>query len=165
MKISAIAAMSNNRVIGVGSQIPWHLPDDFKWFKKHTLNRHIIMGRKTFESIGRPLPKRTNVVITRDMFYAASGCMITHSISEAIELAEVNGEEEVFICGGGTIYEQSKHLWDKVYLTKVNLEVEGGTAFFPEFLNEEWKQTFKEHHPTNKTHKSDFVFEIYEKQI
>lgn len=164
MKISAIAAMSNNRVIGVGQQIPWHLPDDFKWFKKNTLNHHIIMGRKTFESMGRPLPKRTNVIITGNMFYAATGCLITHSISEALELAEVNGEEEVFICGGGTIYEQSKHLWDKVYLTKVNLDVEGGTAFFPEFLTNDWKLTFQEPHPIDEKHKVNFTFEVYEKK-
>ena len=90
MIISAIVATANNLVIGKDNEIPWYLPNDLKWFKKNTLNHHIIMGRNTWVSLGRPLPKRTNVVITRDMFYAATGAVITHSISEALEMAEAN---------------------------------------------------------------------------
>ena len=110
MKISAIVAISKNRVIGKDNQIPWYLPNDLKWFKKNTMYRPLIMGRNTWESLGRLLPKREHVVITRDMFYAASGCLIAHSIAEAIGLAELDGEQEAFIIGGGKIYEQTQDL-------------------------------------------------------
>ena len=120
MKISCIVATAKNNVIGKDNQIPWYLPADLKYFKKITTGHHIIMGRNCFESIGRALPKRTNVIITRDMFYAVSDCLITHSIDEALSLAEANGEEEAFIIGGGQIYEQTAELWDKLYLTEVD---------------------------------------------
>ena len=125
MLISTIVATAQNNVIGKDNQIPWYLPADLQYFKKITLNHHIIMGRNCFESIGRPLPKRTNVVVTRNPFFIATGCVVTHSIEEALRLAEKNGEEEVFIIGGGEIYQQSVEFWDRIYWTEVALNTEG----------------------------------------
>jgi dihydrofolate reductase len=119
MTISAILAMSKNRVIGKDNQIPWHLSADLKYFKRTTLNHHIIMGRKTFLSIGNPLPKRTNVVLTRNPFFIASNVLVATSIEEGLQLARDNGEEETFIIGGGEIYRQSMPYLDKIYLTLI----------------------------------------------
>lgn len=143
MKISFIAAISINRVIGRDNKIPWHLSEDLKRFKNLTLGHPVIMGRKTFESIGRPLPKRINIVITRDESYSPEGVEVTHSIEEAIELAkQKEGSEEIFIIGGGQIYSQSMHLADKLYLTIVDQEVEGD-VFFPDY-SEFKKVTFEQ---------------------
>lgn len=162
MKISCIVAAAHNNVIGHHNDIPWHLPADLKYFKKTTLNHHIIMGRNCFESIGKPLPKRTNIVLTRDPFYIASNCLIAHSIEEALTLAHENGEEEAFIIGGGKIYEQSKDLWDTLYYTEVDLNVEGD-VFFPEMNPEEWKLISEEPHlPDEKNHFA-YNFKKYER--
>ena len=162
MKISCIVAVAHNNVIGKDNQIPWHLPADLKYFKKVTLNHHILMGRNCFESIGRPLPKRTNVIITRDMYYTVSNCLITHSIPEALSLAEQNGEEEAFIIGGGEIYKQTMSLWDTLYLTQVDLQVEGD-VFFPELNLDHWKLTHQEDHLKDEKNSHDYSFMTYEK--
>lgn len=162
MTLSAIVAISKNRAIGKDNQIPWYLPNDLKWFKKNTMYRHIIMGRNTWESLGRLLPKREHVVITRDMFYVATGCLIAHSIQEAIDLAELNGEQEAFIIGGGKIYEQTHAKWDKLYLTEVDLECEGD-VFFPELNPNEWKTTFEETHEPDERNKYRYTFKILER--
>lgn len=138
MIVSAIVAMARNRIIGRNNEIPWYLSDDLKFFKKTTLNHHIIMGRKSFLSIGRPLPKRTNVIVTRDPFFAATGCLVAHSVEEALGIAYDNGETEAFIIGGGQIYAQSADLWDRLYLTEVDAEIEGD-VYFPELDWSEWK--------------------------
>lgn len=137
MTISAIVAKAINNVIGFGNQIPWYLPADLKHFKSVTLNHHVIMGRKTFESIGKPLPKRTNIIITRDVYFVASGCVVTHSLEEALEISKRNSETEAFIIGGAEIYEMSMPYLDKLYLTEVDCQCEGD-KFFPEILEEEW---------------------------
>lgn len=162
MKISCIVAVANNNVIGKDNQIPWYLPNDLKYFKKVTLNHHILMGRNCFESIGRALPKRTNVIITRNMYYTVSNCLITHSIGEALSLAEENGEEEAFIIGGGKIYEQTIDLWDKLYITKVDLDVEGD-VYFPELDFSNWKMTSKEDHKKDENNTHNYSFLTYEK--
>jgi len=140
MKISCIVATANNNVIGKDNDIPWYLPADLKYFKKVTTGHHIIMGRNCFESIGRALPNRTNVIITRDLFYTVSNCLISHSVGEALSIAEDNGEKEVFIIGGGQIYEQTIELWDKLYLTEVDLQIKGD-VFFPTIDLSGWKLT------------------------
>jgi len=137
MIVSAIVAMSQNRVIGKDNKIPWHLPADLKYFKKTTLNHHIILGRKCYESIGRPLPHRTNIVVTRSKTFEAKGCVIVHSIEEGLAYARLHNETEVFIAGGGEIYKQSMHLWDKLYLTEVEIEIEGN-VYFPKIADIEW---------------------------
>jgi dihydrofolate reductase len=124
----AIAAMSLNRVIGAGNKIPWHLPEDFKWFKQLTTGNIIVMGRKTFESIGRPLPNRETVILSRSQFSFPG----VRTISDFSELDLSNDSREVFICGGAQIYQQTLPLCSDLYLTLVKREVEGDT-FFPPF--------------------------------
>lgn len=163
MTVSAIAAQARNRVIGRDNQIPWYLPADFAWFKKCTLGHHIVMGRKCFESIGRPLPKRTNVVITRDPFFIGTGLVVARSVDEALEICLENGENEAFIIGGGQIYEQTMEFWDKVYLTDVELDVPDGDVFFPKIDPAEWRQIFAEKHAADEKNELDFTFRIMEK--
>lgn len=157
MKIAAIVAASMNRVIGKDNEIPWYLQADFKFFKKTTLNHHIIMGRKTFESIGKPLPKRTNIVITRNPFFIASNVIVVNSLEAAFEAAEANGEEKAFVIGGGTIYEQSLPYLDEVYYTEVKTTIDGDT-FFPELNEKVWNYSKILSH--NKDEKNDFDFSV-----
>jgi len=124
----AIAAMSENRVIGLGNKIPWHLPEDFKWFKKMTTGNVIVMGRKTFESIGKPLPNRETIVLSRGPFQHPG----VRTISDLGQIDLAAEGREVFICGGAQIYEQALPLCSELYLTLVKREVEGDT-FFPAF--------------------------------
>ncbi|MGB0985318.1 MAG: dihydrofolate reductase [Saprospiraceae bacterium] len=164
MIVSAIVAATENWVIGKGNEIPWYLSSDFKYFKKTTLNHHIVMGRHTYISIGRPLPKRTNVILTRNPFYAVQNCMVVHSIQEALELAYDNGEQEVFIIGGGKVYEKAMPFLDKVYLTVVHTEVEGDT-FFPKLTPTEWKEiSSSERQKADEKNDFDYTFKIFEKK-
>ena len=121
--------MSLNRVIGAGNKIPWHLPEDFKWFKAMTTGQIIVMGRKTFESIGRPLPQRETVVLSRSQFQFPG----VRTISDLSQLDLANEARQVFICGGAQIYEQALPLCSELYLTLVKREITGGDAFFPPF--------------------------------
>ena len=162
MTVSAIVAAARNNVIGRDNQIPWYLSADLKYFKKTTLGHHVIMGRKSFESIGRPLPKRTNVVITRDPFFVATGCVVVHSLAEALEFAEQAGETEAFVIGGGEIYRQAMPLLDKIYLTEVAANVDG-TVFFPEIDENEWREVFREAHGADEKNEFDFTFRILER--
>ena len=138
MKISVIAAMTDDRVIGIENRLPWKLPNDMKWFRQHTLGKPIIMGRKTFESFGsRPLPDRTNIIITRDKTYRAQDSVVVHSIDEALQAA---GEvDEVMIIGGASFYEQMLPRADRLYLTFVHADVQGD-ACFPEIDFSEWDE-------------------------
>ncbi len=165
MIISAIAAVSRNGVIGRNNEIPWYLPADLQWFKKNTLHHHVIMGRNSFVSIGRPLPKRTNVVITRDPFFVATGCLVARSLEEAMALAVENGEEEAFIIGGGQIYEQSQSYWDKIYLTEVDLEVPDGDVFFPKMEEKEWQEVFREAHEPDEKNAFGYAYRILERAM
>jgi len=165
MIISAIAAMSKNRVIGKNQDLPWHMPGDLKFFKRTTLHHHVVMGRGTFEPYCKPLPLRTNIVITRNPYYIASGVIVAHSIEEALQIAEDNGEEEVFICGGGKIYEQSIPFWDKVYLTEIDTIVEDGDAFFPEFDLSEFELTSEKKFEADEKNPFDYVIRVYERKV
>ncbi len=162
MKISCIVAVANNNVIGKDNDIPWYLPADLKYFKKTTLNHHILMGRNCYQSIGKPLPKRTNVIISRNPYFIASNCLIAHTIDEALALAYNNGEEEAIIIGGGTIYDQTKDLWDKLYLTEVDLAVKGD-VFFPDINLEQWTLISEEPHQSDDKNKFSYTFKVYEK--
>lgn len=130
-QFKAIAAMSENRVIGNGNKIPWHLPEDFKWFKKMTTGQIVVMGRKTFESIGTPLPNRTTIVLSRTNFHYPG----VQTISDLNQIDLKNETREVFICGGAQIYEQALPVCSDLYLTLVKRVVEGD-AFFPPFENQ-----------------------------
>ena len=131
--LSLIVAMSENRVIGVENRLPWHIPEDLKRFRKITTGHPIIMGRKTYESIGKPLPNRTNIVITRNRDYREEGVVTCFSLKEAIEWASrAPGSDEVFVIGGGEIFKEALPIADRIYLTEVNWPFDGD-AFFPEF--------------------------------
>ena len=163
MIVSAIVAVAKNNVMGRNNDIPWYLPADLKYFKATTLNHHILMGRKTFQSIGKPLPKRTNVIITRQAFFIASGCVTAQSIEHALEIAYDNNEEEVFIIGGGEIYKQSMEYWDRLYLTEVDVEINDGDTFFPEIDFSQWDHIVKDNHKADEKNNFDYTFNIFEK--
>lgn len=160
MILSCIVAVADNGVIGYRGGIPWYLSSDFKYFKKTTLHHPIIMGRACFESIGRPLPKRQNIIITRDPFYVVSGAMVVHSISEAIRLAEASGAGEAFIIGGGEVYRQTIDLWDKLYYTEVHMSPEGDT-FFPEINPDQWILVDRKYHQKEEGDDCDCTFKVY----
>src|SRR3989344_7558281 len=129
-RISLIAALSENRVIGKDNKLPWHITEDMKRFRDLTTGHTVIMGRKTFDSIGRPLPRRTNVVITRDPEWKAAGVIVCHCLDEAIKVGY--SDQELFVIGGGQIYEQAMPIADRLYLTLVHTNIEGD-AFFPDY--------------------------------
>jgi dihydrofolate reductase len=159
MNISAIVATAHGHVIGAKNQIPWYLPADLAWFKRHTLNHCVIMGRKCFRSIGRPLPKRTNIVVSRDPFFVADGVEIVYSLEAALELAFDRGETEAFIIGGGEIYRASVDQWDTIYWTEVDVAVEGD-VFFPKINPDEWEEVFRESHLADEKNEWNYVFRI-----
>jgi len=166
MKVSLIVAVSENHVIGKNNNLIWHLPEDMKFFKKTTLGHFVIMGRKNFESIPhkyRPLPNRTNVIITRQTSYEADGCMTVSSIEEALNKAKEAQDTEAFIIGGGEIYRLAleNNLVDRIYLTRVHKKLDGDT-FFPE-LNDDWKLISSEKHRADEKHIYSYSFEIHEK--
>ena len=153
--ITLIAAAAENNALGKDNDLLWHLPEDFKRFKQITSGHYIIMGRKTFESFPKPLPNRTHIIITRQKEYLADGCLVVHSLEEALEISPQN--EEVFIIGGGEIYNQSIEIADKIDLTRVHTTVEADT-FFPEIDTNIWKLVFEEFHPKDEKHAFDFTF-------
>jgi len=159
MTISCIVATAHNRVIGKDNDIPWYLPADLQYFKKTTIDHHIIMGRNCYASIGKPLPKRTNVIVSRDPYFMSSNCLVARSIPEAIHLAHQNGETEAFIIGGGQIYNQSIDLWDKLYLTEVDIEVEGD-IYFPEIDMTQWELVSEERHTKDDKNDFDYNFKV-----
>ena len=163
MLVSAIVAAAENHVIGDGEDIPWRISTDLKYFKRTTQDHHVIMGRKTFETMGRPLPKRTNVVLTRDLLYVATGIIVAHSLEEALTIAYDNGEEEAFIIGGGEIYHQSMEYLDKIYLTRVHATVEGETTF-PELDQDHWELVSADAHPAGERDEYAFTFEVYKRK-
>jgi len=137
--------MARNNVIGKDNQMPWHLSEDLRRFKQLTLNHPVIMGRKTFESLGKPLPKRLNIVVTRNAEYRAEGVTVVGSLDDAIELACRSDSEEIFIAGGAQIYAQALKRVDRMYLTTINKEFEGDTSF-PAFSDEDFKLIEEESH-------------------
>jgi dihydrofolate reductase len=140
MIISLIWAMADNRVIGIENRLPWKLPADMKWFRKQTMGKPIVMGRKTFESFGaKPLPGRTNIIVTHDHSYQMEGTVVVHSIDEALQAAEQENAEEVMIIGGASFYEQMLPMTDRLYVTLVNGSFEGD-AFFPEIDFSKWQE-------------------------
>ena len=153
--ISIIVAMANNRVIGKDNQMPWYLPADLAHFKRVTLNKPIIMGRKTYESIGRPLPERKNIVISRNKDYKLDGCETVTSVEHAFEL--IKNEKEVFIIGGGYLYSQLLSKADKLYLTFIDLDVNGDTQF-PDFTQLNLKEEKREKHLKDKKNPYDYQF-------
>ncbi len=147
MTVSIIAAYAANRVIGRGNRIPWKLPEDLRRFKRLTMGHHLILGRKTYESIGRPLPGRRIIVLTRRPEFRAHGVAVAGSVEKALHMAKQAGDEEAFIGGGEEIYRQTMGIAGRLYLTLLEEEFEGDT-FFPEFDWGEWRVVFEEKHRT-----------------
>lgn len=141
MTISIIAAMGNNRVIGRSGALPWHIPEDLRRFRELTFGHTVIMGRRTFEAIGRPLPGRKNVIVTRQPSYSQEGAVIACSLDEAVKLSGPAGE--IFVCGGGEIYRQALPLCTKIFLTVVDLDPEGDT-FFPLIPADDFREVSRE---------------------
>lgn len=159
MKVAAVVAMSRNRVIGKNNALPWYLSDDLKLFKRLTLERHVIMGRKCFESIGNPLPKRVNIVVTRNPYFIASNVLVAGSLEEALTIALENGEEEAMVIGGGEIYSLSIPYLDTIHLTEVETEIDGDT-FFPELNPDEWREEIVKKYSKNENNDFDFTYKI-----
>ena len=153
MIISLIAALGKNRVIGSDNSIPWKLPADMKRFRELTTGKPVIMGRKTFESIGRPLPNRTNIIITTDKNYKADGCIVVHSVDEALKSAKGS---EIMVIGGAQIYKLFLPKANRMYLTFIDKEFEGD-AYFPEYDKNEWKEVSREEHADENGLKYSFV--------
>ncbi len=158
-RISLIAALATNRVIGIENRLPWKLSDDLRHFKALTLGHHILMGRKTYESIGRPLPGRTTVIITRTTLSAPDGCLVAHSIQDAITACD--GDEEIFFVGGADLYRQALPLADRLYLTEIQADVKGD-AWFPEFDRAQWNEVSRDRR-TEETSGLEFHFVVYER--
>ncbi|MFT4031477.1 MAG: dihydrofolate reductase [Siphonobacter sp.] len=150
--IHLIVAVAENGAIGKDNQLLWHLPDDLKRFKQLTTGHPVIMGRKTYESIGKPLPNRTNIIITRDQNYTAEGCVVVSSVEEALY-----ANEDVYIIGGAEIYRQTLPYADNIHLTEVHTSIEGDT-FFPKIAVDEWLELNREHHPADEKHQYSFDF-------
>lgn len=163
MIISLIAAATENNVIGKDNDLPWHLPDDMKFFVQTTRGHHILMGRKNLESFGKLLPKRTNIILTRDTSFTYEGAVIFHNLKEAFQFAENNGEDELMVIGGGEIYKQALPHADRIYLTRIHTEIEGDT-FFPEINQKEWEVVHEEYHPKDEKHQYDFTFFTFERK-
>lgn len=155
MLISAIVAMSENRVIGKNNQLPWHLPADLRHFKKITMGKPILMGRKTFESIGHALPGRCNVVITRDENFPAMGCVLANSIDTA--LLSVEYSAEIFVIGGAALFQQMLPMIQKLYLTIIHHEFEGDT-YFPELVMTEWNEIKRVEHEADQENPYRYSF-------
>ena len=162
MIVSLIVATAENDVIGKENSIPWYLPADLAHFKQTTMGHPIIMGRKTHESIGRALPGRYNVVITRQKSYRAEGCAVVHSLDDALKLPEVKKANEVFIIGGAEIYKLAMPLAKRIYLTKVHASVEGDKFF--KFDSDEWHQISNEKHAAYKKNQYDYEFIVLERK-
>jgi len=163
MILSIISAVAENRVIGNKNSLPWHLPEDFKWFKENTMNKTIVMGLNTFNSIGgKPLPNRKNIILNNDPNYIVpENCFVAKSIPDLLEM--VKDETEVMICGGAFVYKQILPLANKLYLTQVHASPEGD-AFFPEFDLAEWKEIKRVEYPADEKNEYDCSFVILERK-
>jgi dihydrofolate reductase len=159
-KVSLIVAMAKNRVIGVNNRIPWHLPSELKLFKSLTMGHHIVMGRKTYESINRLLPSRTTVIVTRQRDYNVPGAIVAHSIAEALDAC--CGDAEIFVIGGADLFRETLPIADRLYLTVVDAAPEGDT-FMPEFDMSEWRETSAEGFAPDEKHAHGYRFVIYDR--
>ncbi|MBB6452273.1 dihydrofolate reductase [Salirhabdus euzebyi] len=158
--ISLLVAMDRNYVIGKDNDLPWHLPNDLKFFKETTLHHTIVMGRKTYESIGRPLPKRNNVVLTTNQNFQAEGCKVIHSWDPVLEWNEKNPDEEIFVIGGAQLIKDAIHFANKMYLTEIDEAFDGDT-YFPPFSMKDWELVRKEKGIKDEKNPYDYYFCTY----
>jgi len=160
--ISIIAAVSTNGVIGRDGDLPWRMPTDLKRFKRLTMGHHLVVGRKTWDEVGRPLPGRIMVVVTRDLSFEADDVIVAHSLRQAIEAA--GDDDEIFVAGGGEIYRQALPVADRMYLTRVHAYIEGDTTF-PEFDESDWILVEREDHLADESNPYPFSFLVYQKEV
>ena len=163
MIISLIVAMDEQRGIGKTGKLPWRLSADLKRFRELTMGHHIIVGRKTFESIGKPLPGRVMIVVTRSETYRPEGCLVAHSVEDAIQIAQDRSEAEAFICGGAAIYVGALAEADRLYLTLVHATVDAD-VFFPDIDETAWVETESESHTADEKNQYPFTFSLLEKK-
>ncbi|WP_276496562.1 dihydrofolate reductase [Pontibacter litorisediminis] len=161
--IAIVVAAAENNVIGKDNDLIWYLPADLKHFKRLTMSHPMIMGRKTFEAIGKPLPGRTSIIITSQRDYKAEGCVVVHSLEEAIAKGSELDPEQVSIIGGANVYQQALPLTDKVYLTRVHHSFEGD-VYFPELPEKEWQVVEQEHHEPDEKNKYSYTFLTLERK-
>jgi len=159
-RLSMIVAMARNRVIGADGKIPWHLPNELQLFKSVTMGHHIIMGRKTYESIGRLLPGRTTVIVTRQKDYTVAGAKIAHTLEQAVALCA--GDAEIFVIGGGELYRAAMPMADRIYLTVVDAEPAGDTQM-PAFDPANWRLTSTQQFHKDERHAHDYRFEVHDR--
>ena len=160
MIISCIVAMTRDGLIGTENRIPWHLPADLQHFKRTTLHHPVLMGRKCYESIGKPLKDRINILVTRNIQYGISGCVTVHSIEEGLAFAAERETDEIFIIGGGEIYRQSMDYWTKLYVTWVDAQVSGDT-FFPSLDWNRWSVISEEKHQPDDKNPYQYTYNTY----
>lgn len=165
LRLSILVAMARNRVIGQDNRLPWHLPADLKHFKSLTTGHIIIMGRKTYESIGRPLPGRTNIVITRQKNFKAIGATIVHSVENALQACKQVStlNQEHFIIGGAEIFQQTLKICQRMYITEIQRDFEGDT-FFPEFDPNDWKETQRDKHYSDQDNNIEYHFIVLDRK-
>lgn len=161
--ISIIAGIGKNNELGKGNALLWHLPADLAYFKKITSGHTVIMGRKTFESIGKPLPNRQNIVITRDASFSHEGVLVENSLDQITSLSGLNRDSEVFIIGGAEIYKQAMNIADKLYITHIGAEDKNADVYFPIIDKNAWHEISREEHKADEKNPFDYSFVIYEK--
>jgi dihydrofolate reductase len=167
MKISLVAAVAQNGVIGKNNDLPWYLPDDMKFFMETTKGHYVILGRKNYESLPKkfkPLPNRINIVVTRQNNYDAAGCIVVNNIEEAMSVARDNGEPEAMVIGGSEIYKLALPMADKLYITEVLATVPGDVKF-PAYDKSEWREVSRIHHAKDERHAYAFDFVLYERKV
>ena len=165
-RLSILVAMARNRVIGRNNQLPWHLPADLKHFKSLTMGKPIVMGRKTYESIGRPLPGRTNIIITHQTNYQALGAIVVNSIAAALQACKDTNpiNNESFIIGGEKLFQQTLEICQRMYITEIQKDFEGDT-FFPEFDPDVWEETQRDKHIAENNDNLEYHFVILDRKI
>ncbi|MDQ6987217.1 MAG: dihydrofolate reductase [Mariprofundaceae bacterium] len=162
MLLSLIAAMDENRLIGAQNRLPWRLPADMQWFKKQTMGKAILMGRATFASIGKALPGRKNIVLSRNSDLHLDGCTVIHDLSELAQAA--NGEDETMVIGGAQIYNLTLPLANRLYITRIHTAFSGDT-YFPEFDAAEWRQTYHQDNTADEANRWPYTFRILERNV
>lgn len=159
--LSLIWAMARNGVIGSNNTLPWRLPADLRYFRQITIGHPIIMGRKNHEDIGKPLPGRTNIVVTRQLAYTAPGCIVVYTVEQALDAAGV--ENEIFVIGGAEIYRQTLSNASKLYITEIDADIEGDT-YFPEFDRTQWQEISRERHASDALNLYPYSFVVLERR-
>jgi dihydrofolate reductase len=163
VKVSLIAAVAENGVIGNAGDLVWRLPADMRFFRQTTTGHHVVMGRKTWESIGKPLRDRTNVIITRKMDFDAPGCVVVHSLEEALSIARAAGETEAFVIGGSEIYAMALPIADRLYLTRIHESFDGDTVF-PDIDAAHWVEANREEHEPDEKNAYRYAFTVLERR-